>query len=166
MPAHALKHRSSCSGIIFRMQRYLLKNKKGMIRYQKGVIQKEVIMSPRIFIVDDSESCIYFMVSLLESEGFSNVRTFSKPSDAISAVHDGDIPSMVITDFEMPECNGVTLLNTLASINSSLSGIVISVDVNTVLNLTKDFPVLDKSKYDFCDQLLHCVKNVFELVAP
>jgi len=116
-------------------------------------------MSPRIFVVDDMRAFAIVVEELLKENGFVNLRIFINPSDVITAVHEGDIPSLVITDFQMPGMDGVRLLNTLIAMISTVSGIIVSSDTHAAFERSRDFPVLDKAHPEFSNQLVDSVKS-------
>ena len=110
-------------------------------------------MSPRIFICDDVFVNAKLIEDVLRERGYSNLVSFSHPTDVINAVYRGDFPELVITDFSMPEIDGVTLLSTISSLVAEVSGIIISGDVRSALKKSGDYPVLDKSDPCFIDIL-------------
>lgn len=99
------------------------------------------------------------MMAIVENEGFSDIRGFVDPLLVIQAVHEGDIPDLVISDFNMPAFNGKTLLNNLSTMVSSFSGILVTGNVQSALNITDDYPVLDKTDPNFYELLSNAVKN-------
>lgn len=60
-----------------------------------------------ILLVDDDIDCLHFLSMLLESEGF-DVSTASGGSSALETLKHNKF-RMMITDFNMPEINGVEL---------------------------------------------------------
>ena len=116
-------------------------------------------MSPRIFIVDDIEACRDLIKEMLTCEGYSNLRLFSHPNAVIEAVQNGDRPRLVITDFDIPCLDGLSLLDHLESLLPSVSGILVSSDIYTVLERSDCFPVVEKSGPDFYNRLLDTLKK-------
>ena len=110
-------------------------------------------MSPRIFICDDMYLNRQIIEEVLREMELSNFLSFPNPTDVIKAVYRGDIPELVITDFSMPEIDGVTLLCTLSTMVSELSGIIVTSNIYSVLNKSKDYPVIDKNDPCFVDIL-------------
>lgn len=116
-------------------------------------------MSPRIFICDHIPPHTELMAVVLQEMGLFNNKPFYSGTEAIKSVYGGDIPALVITDYSIPEIDGVTLLCTIASLVSDLSGIIISFDVHRVLSRSEDYPVLDKSDPQFVFHLSDCVQS-------
>jgi DNA-binding NtrC family response regulator len=99
----------------------------------------------KIVIVDDTPGISYFYKDVLEDEGFQEVSDFIDPKTVLSLVESGDLlPSIVISDFEMGEINGVVLLNSLLKANPRLKGIIVTGTPDRVSALSKMFPIIDK----------------------
>jgi hypothetical protein len=54
----------------------------------------------------------------------------------------------------MPVIDGVSLLCTLSTMVSEMSGIIVSAETGSVLNKSRDYPVIDKTDPCFVDVLL------------
>lgn len=63
----------------------------------------------RIFIVDDNPDNLQVLAEIL-SIWDANVRTFLSPVEALQVLQAGESVDLVLTDFQMPEMNGVQLL--------------------------------------------------------
>lgn len=116
-------------------------------------------MSPRIFIVNDDYSCRNLIKEMVKNEGYSNLMLFSHPYDVIEAVQNGDHPRLVISDFEMPELNGVALLYNLVMMVPSISGIIVNSDIEAALQRTDYFPLIEKSDSSFYNRLAEFIKK-------
>lgn len=66
-------------------------------------------VTPTIVIVDDEEMVTLSLQSLLELETTYNVRTFTVPAEALSAVAESAV-SVIIADFMMPGLDGISFL--------------------------------------------------------
>ncbi|MBN1292362.1 MAG: response regulator [Candidatus Latescibacteria bacterium] len=116
-------------------------------------------MSPRIIICDDVFVNARLIEDVLRDTGYSNLVAFLNPTEVVKAVYGGDIPELVITDFSMPEIDGVSLLCTLSTMVSELSGIIVSAEADSVLKKSRDYPVIDKSDPCFVEVLLNHVES-------
>ncbi len=63
----------------------------------------------RIFIVDDNPDNLQVLAEIL-SIWDAQVRTFLSPMEALQVMQIGERVDLVLTDFQMPEMNGVQLL--------------------------------------------------------
>ncbi len=68
-------------------------------------------MSEDVWVVDDERSILDAMVIVLREHGLG-VRGFSDPTRAIDAAL-RDPPRVILTDYSMPQLDGVTLARTL-----------------------------------------------------
>ena len=66
--------------------------------------------SKRIIIVDDEQIMLSTLKMLLELEGFNNLALFTHPQDALSDI-ETNIPDLILSDFIMPEMNGIEFLS-------------------------------------------------------
>ena len=64
----------------------------------------------KILIVDDEAMVTKTLSMLLGLEGFSSITTFNNPNDALLWLKDNDV-NLIISDFIMPEMNGIEFLN-------------------------------------------------------
>ena len=66
--------------------------------------------SKRIIIVDDEQIMLSTLKMLLELEGFNNLALFNKPQDALADI-ENNTPDLILSDFMMPEMNGIEFLS-------------------------------------------------------
>lgn len=105
----------------------------------------------RILVAEDSAELRELLVNLLESEGHEVVAT-RHGLDAMQQyvkARRGDTPfDFVITDYQMPEKNGIVLIMEIRAIDPQQKCILVSADppkLNTMTKeLTGEFPVLEK----------------------
>lgn len=117
-------------------------------------------MQPRIFIIDDNESSGKFIADIVLMAGCTNLRLFDDPLSVIAAVSWGDLPDLVISDFRMPTMNGFELLITLTDIVVTFSGLIVTSDMESVLEVSDYFPVLEKGTPGFTARLSDLVQTV------
>ena len=70
-------------------------------------------MSPRVLVVDDSETVVHFLRLILESEKYE-VDTASNGNDGLAKAHQS-LPDLIVTDSIMPGMDGFALLHALRS---------------------------------------------------
>lgn len=63
----------------------------------------------KILVVDDEKIVTSAFKALFKVEGFSDVNLFNAPKDAINFLKDNK-PDLIISDFLMPEMNGLEFL--------------------------------------------------------
>jgi CheY-like chemotaxis protein len=92
-------------------------------RYRLPHNENDTPHSMPILLVDDEEDLLLTFDLLLRSEGYTNVRTFSSPTNALSHVSDPKYSlryRLAITDIRMPEINGMHLYQTIRILNPSI----------------------------------------------
>ncbi|GGH80072.1 DNA-binding response OmpR family regulator [Filimonas zeae] len=70
-------------------------------------------VSPRLFIIEDDPS-IQMVLSKFLSKTFE-LNVFGSAVDALSFLHQGSIPDIIISDLNIPEINGLELLTQVKS---------------------------------------------------
>jgi two-component system response regulator PilR (NtrC family) len=121
---------------------------------------------PVILVVDDELSMREFLKILLEKEGFE-VITASEATSAIDLIKKQDF-DLILSDIKMPGMGGLTLLEKIKEINSSLPVIMITAYAspeNAVIAMksgafdyiTKPFKV---------DEILKIIKSAISAVVP
>ena len=80
---------------------------------------------PTIVIVDDEEMVLTSLKSFLSLETDYNVRTFVSALEALSYVENNDI-DLVISDYLMPEMDGMTFLGKVRSLRPEVPRIILT----------------------------------------
>jgi CheY-like chemotaxis protein len=88
-----------------------------------------------IYVVDDNQLVRTGIVRMLENENFI-VREFDKPRVCISELFAGKIiPRLIVSDYDMPEMNGMDILQTVKSspLHKHLPVLIVSAQINPEL---------------------------------
>lgn len=64
----------------------------------------------KILVVDDSEDVAKFIRICLNRSGYEDVESFTDPLEALEAAVGGNGLDLLISDFSMPEMNGLELI--------------------------------------------------------
>jgi DNA-binding NtrC family response regulator len=97
-----------------------------------------------IFLVDDMPDVLALAKTILNAHGYENVVDFNSPDDALESTRKGVLPSIVISDYNMPEMNGIEFLNEVSSIHPKVRGVIMTADASLVES--DKFPVIQKDK--------------------
>ncbi len=81
--------------------------------------------SGHIIIVDDEQMVTKTLSMLLGLEGFSNVVLFNAPKDALEYLKTREV-DLIISDFIMPEMNGIDFLNSAKKLQNDVSTILLT----------------------------------------
>jgi DNA-binding NtrC family response regulator len=79
----------------------------------------------RIVIVDDEEIILTALDTLLEFETDYHVKTFTSPVTALTHIRDHDL-DLVISDYLMPEMNGIAFLGEVRALKPDVPRIVVT----------------------------------------
>ena len=79
----------------------------------------------KIVVVDDDDIVLSTLKMLLELEGFENVTYFNKPQEAIEYLKENK-PDLVLSDFVMPEMNGIEFLTEAKKLYTDVSMILLT----------------------------------------
>ncbi len=79
----------------------------------------------KIVIVDDERIVTSAFKTLLKVEGFSDAHFFNSPKDALTFLKDNQ-PDLVISDFLMPEMNGLEFLSEVKKLYPEVSKILLT----------------------------------------
>lgn len=79
----------------------------------------------KIVVVDDEKIVTSAFSTLLKVEGFSDAHFFNSPKEALEFLKD-NTPDLVISDFLMPEMNGLEFLNEVKSMYPEVSKILLT----------------------------------------
>ena len=81
--------------------------------------------SGKIVILDDEMMVTKTLAMLLGFEGFSNVKSFNNPKDALLWLKDNEV-DLIISDFIMPEMNGIDFLSNAIKTQENVSTILLT----------------------------------------
>ncbi len=81
--------------------------------------------SKRIIVVDDEAMMLSTLKMLLDIEGFENVRFFESPQKALCDIKQ-TTPELIISDFMMPDMNGIEFLSEAKKICPDVSMILLT----------------------------------------
>lgn len=118
-----------------------------------------------IAIVDDIEINLKLTKSVLQFYGFSDIYTYISPKDALLDFSQSIIPQILITDFRMPEMNGVELINQTQKLNPDIIAIIISGDIKMLPVEATQFILIEKGSPDFFKRLREILKQEIENIA-
>lgn len=111
---------------------------------------KQEINENKIIVVDDDESILSLVCEFLEELRY-DVKGFNNPKDALKFCK-SELPSIVISDYQMPELDGIQLYSMLKEINPNVNFILMTgytgdlkVDGIKVLEKPLDLRVLSDS---------------------
>lgn len=79
----------------------------------------------KILIVDDEQMVTKTLKMLLGLEGFSNVAPFNDPFEALNWLKDNEV-DLIISDFIMPELNGIDFLEKAKKLQKDVSTILLT----------------------------------------
>ena len=79
----------------------------------------------RIILVDDEKMVTSAFKTLLKVEGYSNIECFNKPEDALKYLEE-NVPDIVVSDFLMPEMNGLEFLTEVKKMYPEVSMIMLT----------------------------------------
>ena len=113
-----------------------------------------------IAVIDDMESSLQLTEYNLAAAGYHSVVTFKDPKAVLEHIRQGHIPRLIITDFQMPEMNGLELLDTATRLCPSIQGLIVTGCPELVGNTGDRFPVLGKGDKDFFRNLVDQVSHL------
>ncbi len=116
-------------------------------------------MAGNIMIVDDFPLTLQFIEYHLQLAGYCNLCTFESPLDLIDYMQDGNKPQVIITDFQMPQLNGIELLNRIRDTFGCFPSIVTTADCSSLVPGSQ-YPVLQKGAPGFITELLTLIKKL------
>ena len=86
----------------------------------------------KIVVVDDEKIVTSAFAALLKVEGFSDAHFFNKPAEALEFLKK-NTPDIVISDFLMPEMNGLEFLSEVKELYPEVSRILLTGYADKVL---------------------------------
>jgi CheY-like chemotaxis protein len=116
---------------------------------------------PSIIIVDDHPVNATMVQTLLEQAGYTDIKTFSDPSEAVRHIKAQEYPPIIITDYNMPGLTGPQLLIHIKETHPDTQGLIMtsapreaSLDEDT-----KGFPIVDKNHFKFFNEIETLVRD-------
>ncbi len=79
----------------------------------------------KIIVVDDDSIVLSTLKMLLDIEGFSNVNYFQQPEKALEYIKE-NVPELVLSDFLMPDMNGIDFLSEVKKMYPDISTILLT----------------------------------------
>ena len=84
-----------------------------------------MLITGKIAIIDDENMVTKTLKTLLKIEGFSNVDTFNNPDHALESIKDNPY-DLIISDFIMPDMNGIEFLSKAKEIQPDTTQILLT----------------------------------------
>jgi len=116
----------------------------------------------QIIVVDDIPALTTMIEAILEHSGLTNYCSFNDPIEALEYVKNNEEISLIITDFQMPEMNGIELLKKAKEIKKQIHGIIFSSDPEQVKSSSQDYEVIEKGN-NAIERLLASINKVFKI---
>ncbi len=117
-----------------------------------------------IVIVDDEQMVTSSLKSLLKLEGYTNVNAFNFPAEAIDYISKNNV-DLIISDFFMPQINGIELLGKAKEANPGTTLILLTgyADKESAIKAINEIGLYRyiEKPWDN-DDLMLCVKNGLE----
>ena len=79
----------------------------------------------RIILVDDEKMVTSAFKTLLKVEGYTNIECFNKPEEALKYLGE-NAPDIVVSDFLMPDMNGLEFLTEVKNMYPEVSMIMLT----------------------------------------
>ena len=99
----------------------------------------------RIAVVDDRSDAAYMIAVFLRGEGYENVSTHCEPRKFLQEIVKGPVPHLLLTDYDMPEMNGLELAEAIQTLYPAVRIILISGDPQHVMQQSGcHYPVFGK----------------------
>ena len=105
--------------------------------------KKEEAVKKKILLVDDDPDLLFVLSKTIESWGYT-VATAHSGREAISSIISNEF-DIVILDYMMPELNGIATLKEIRKVNTKITAILFTVDLDSVP--IKDTEGLDISTF-------------------
>jgi CheY-like chemotaxis protein len=116
-----------------------------------------------IAIVDDNESAAKSVAGILEISGMGEIKVYASAVGLLEAMRGGFRPDIVISDFYMPEMNGVELLDTIVELFGAVPGIIMTgypEGIPSESRLNNHYTVLCKGQSRFFKDLNQTIKQL------
>lgn len=118
-----------------------------------------------IIIVDDKDLSLELIYSFLTREGYQHVKKFDSPLKALCEIKNGFVPDLVITDYRMPQMDGIQFLYSLHNqIHSKIPSIILTGDPDSLPAIPEKITVIEKGRIEFFKQLIDEVYKICSLL--
>jgi CheY-like chemotaxis protein len=114
-----------------------------------------------IVVVDDQPIMGGVVQDVFRDAGFEDVVFFESPKKALENVRRNRRPALIVTDYQMPEMNGLELLKKIEEYHPVINAIIMTVEPKSLADQPNRFPVLKKND-DFCEKILEIAKELIE----
>jgi CheY-like chemotaxis protein len=115
----------------------------------------------RIIVVDDHMIVGEVAQETLKEAGFENVLFFENPRKALEDVRTHKRPALILTDYQMPELNGLELLKKIEEYHPVINAIIMTAEPTMFADQPHRFPILVK-KDDFSEKLTEIARDLLE----
>lgn len=114
-----------------------------------------------IIVVDDKDLSLELIYSFLTREGYQHVKKFDSPIKALNEINNGFIPDLVITDYRMPQMNGIQFLYSLyKQTHRKIPSIILTGDSGSLPTISEKITVLEKGRIEFFKELIDEVYKI------
>ena len=117
----------------------------------------------RIIIIDDVPVVACLIEDTLKDAGFKNTHTFNNPLLALKEIIDTTRPrpAVIITDYNMPEMNGMELIQKVEQRYHGIDAIIVTSDSRKAHEFSDKYPILEKDS-NFIDRLVDYVTEILK----
>lgn len=115
----------------------------------------------RIIIIDDVPIMASMIEDTLQDAGFKNTHIFNNPLVALKEIIATTRPAVIITDYNMPEMNGMELIEKVEQRYKKIDAIIVTSETATEREFSDKYPVLEKDS-DFIDRLVEHVNEILK----
>ena len=134
-------------------------------------IEQDLVMGNCIVVLDDLPLTLEFIRYHFEIAGITEkIVLFESPSSLLESIKDGLAPIIIITDYQMPEMNGVELLQKVEELVGFTPGIITTADPRAVSMSLHRYPILEKGVPQFIGDLLfsmeQCTGGMVRAICP
>ena len=116
-------------------------------------------MNSFIMIVDDNQEMKETMKDRLENAGFTHVIAYSNPLEALAEIQRGAKPSLVISDYDMPQMDGHQLLEQIANVNPQIRSLIVTGGQEAIHDFGGKYVILLKNTSTFFSDLVEYAKS-------
>ena len=117
----------------------------------------------RIIIIDDVPVVACLIEDTLQDAGFKNTHIYNNPLLALKEIIDTarPRPAIIITDYNMPEMNGMELIEKVEQRYHGIDAIIVTSDSHGAQEFSDKYPILEKDS-NFIERLVDYVANILK----